>query len=69
VAGAELHPLGFKSLMEIMVRGRIRIIREASYQMRARQHGASKLRLRHQIDYAFHLLRLRRAAGRAPGAS
>ena len=62
IAGIELKPLGFKTLMEIMVRGRIRVIREESYEMRARQRGSSKLKLRHWFDYGFHLLRLRRAA-------
>ena len=62
IAGVELKPLGFKTLMEILVRGRIRVIREESYEMRARQRGSSKLRLRHWFDYALHLLRLRSAA-------
>ena len=60
--GVELQPLGFKTLMEIMVRGHIGVIRETSYEMRARQRGNSKLKFRHWFDYAFHLLRLRRAA-------
>ncbi|MBI5280392.1 MAG: polyprenol monophosphomannose synthase [Candidatus Solibacter usitatus] len=63
IAGIELHPLGFKTLMEILVRGRIRTIRESSYEMRARKLGRSKLRARHWFDFFFHLLRLRRAAG------
>ena len=62
IAGVELQPLGFKTLMEIMVRGHIGVIREISYEMRARQRGNSKLKFRHWFDYAFHLLRLRRAA-------
>jgi dolichol-phosphate mannosyltransferase len=62
IADVELHPLGFKTLMEILVRGDFRSVREVSYEMRARQRGASKLRLRHWFDYLFHLLRLRRAS-------
>jgi dolichol-phosphate mannosyltransferase len=62
IAGVEMHPLGFKTLMEILVRGSFRRVREVSYEMRARQRGASKLRLRHWFDYLFHLLRLRWAA-------
>jgi len=62
IAGIELHPLGFKTLMEILVRGDFRQVREVSYEMRARQRGASKLRMRHWFDYFYHLLRLRRAA-------
>ncbi|MBI5085709.1 MAG: polyprenol monophosphomannose synthase [Acidobacteria bacterium] len=63
ISGVELHPLGFKTLMEILVRGRIRTIGECSYEMRARKMGRSKLRARHWFDFFFHLLRLRRAAG------
>lgn len=66
IADVELRPLGFKTLMEIMVRGRIQRIRETSYEMRARQRGHSKLKLRHWFDYAYHLLRLRRAAAHPP---
>jgi dolichol-phosphate mannosyltransferase len=62
IAEVELHPLGFKSLMEILVRGRFSRVREVSYEMRARQRGSSKLRMRHWFDYLFHLLRLRAAA-------
>jgi dolichol-phosphate mannosyltransferase len=62
VAGVELHPLGFKTLMEILVRGSFQRVREVSYEMRSRRHGASKLRMRHWFDYLLHLLRLRRAA-------
>jgi dolichol-phosphate mannosyltransferase len=63
VAGIELHPRGFKTLMEILVRGRIRTIAESSYEMRARQRGNSKLKVRHWFDYLLHLFRLRRAIG------
>ena len=65
VAGVELHPRGFKTLMEILIRGRIATIRESSYEMRARQRGHSKLQIRHWFDYLFHLFRLRRVARRA----
>jgi dolichol-phosphate mannosyltransferase len=62
LAGIELHPLGFKTLMEIMIRGHFHQIREVSYEMRSRQHGSSKLRMRHWFDYLLHLFRLRHAA-------
>jgi len=62
IAGIELHPLGFKTLMEIMVRGGFREVLEVSYEMRARQRGSSKLRMRHWFDYLFHLFRLRQAS-------
>jgi len=62
IAGIELHPLGFKTLMEILVRGDFRQVLEVSYEMRARQRGSSKLRMRHWFDYLLHLFRLRQAS-------
>jgi dolichol-phosphate mannosyltransferase len=62
IADIELQPSGFKSLMEILVRGNFPRVREVSYEMRSRQRGSSKLRMRHWFDFLFHLLRLRRAA-------
>jgi dolichol-phosphate mannosyltransferase len=57
-----MRPLGFKTLMEILVRGDFQQVREVSYEMRSRQRGSSKLRIRHWFDYLFHLFRLRWAA-------
>jgi dolichol-phosphate mannosyltransferase len=62
IEGVELHPMGFKTLMEILVRGNFERVREVSYEMRSRRRGSSKLRMRHWFDYMFHLLRLRWAA-------
>jgi dolichol-phosphate mannosyltransferase len=61
IAGVELHPLGFKTLMEVTVRGRIGQVRECGFQMRDRERGRSKAGMRHTVEYLRHLIRLRRA--------
>ena len=68
-AGVELHPLGYKTLMEIVVRGRIGRIRECPYQMRDRERGQSKAGPRQSLQYLGHLLRLRRAERGRPRAN
>jgi dolichol-phosphate mannosyltransferase len=62
VAGVELKPLGYKSLMEVMVRGRVQRIRECGYQMRKRERGKSKVHALHPAQYLRHIFRLRAAA-------
>jgi dolichol-phosphate mannosyltransferase len=62
IAGVELRPLGYKTLMEIAVRGRAERIRECPYQMRDRARGHSKAGMRQTFQYIGHLFRLRRAA-------
>jgi dolichol-phosphate mannosyltransferase len=62
IAGVELKPLGYKTLMEITVRGRVKRIRECPYQIRDRARGRSKAGMRQTFQYIGHLLRLRRAA-------
>jgi dolichol-phosphate mannosyltransferase len=62
VAGVTLKPLGYKSLMEILVRGTVGEIRECGYQMRKRVRGQSKVRALHPLQYIRHVLRLRAAA-------
>lgn len=58
IDGIELRPLGYKILLEILVRGRLRRVAEVPYRFELRVAGASKLRLRQQWEYARHLLRL-----------
>jgi len=62
VAGIPLKPLGYKSLMELLVRGNIAEIHECGYEMRKRVHGQSKVRALHPLQYIRHVLRLRAAA-------
>jgi dolichol-phosphate mannosyltransferase len=62
IAGAPLHPLGYKSLMEILVRGNIREVHECGYEMRKRSRGQSKVHALHPFQYIRHVFRLRAAA-------
>jgi dolichol-phosphate mannosyltransferase len=61
IAGVELAPLGYKSLMELLVRGRIGEIHECGYQMRKRVRGQSKVHALHPWQYLRHVFRLRAA--------
>jgi dolichol-phosphate mannosyltransferase len=61
IAGVELAPLGYKTLIEFAARGRIASIRECPYQMRDRARGASKAGGRQTVEYVRQLFRLRRA--------
>jgi dolichol-phosphate mannosyltransferase len=61
IAGAELSPLGYKILIEVIGRGRIRTISEVGYVFRERLAGESKVTARLYADYLRHLVRLRLA--------
>ena len=63
IQGVELRPLGYKSLMELLVRGRIGEIHECGYEMRRRVRGQSKVHALHPLQYLRHVMRLRAAAG------
>ena len=65
-AARGLEPLGFKILLELLVRARIECVREVPIQFARRKRGASKLSLRETISYLRHLARL--YAFRFPGA-
>jgi len=64
VAGVLLKPLGYKSLMELLVRGNVGEIHECGYEMRKRVRGQSKVHVLHPLQYIRHVLRLRAARGR-----
>jgi dolichol-phosphate mannosyltransferase len=59
VAGREMNPLGYKILIEVLGRGKIRWIAEVGYVFQERQHGESKVTGKEYIEYIQHLLRLR----------
>jgi dolichol-phosphate mannosyltransferase len=61
IQGTELRPVGYKTLIEILARGRVAVIRECGYVMRRRVRGRSKVGLQHHFEYLSHLLRLRSA--------
>jgi dolichol-phosphate mannosyltransferase len=61
IEGVELKPLGYKSLMEILVRGNVEAVHECGYEMRKRVRGQSKVHALHPLQYIRHVLRLRAA--------
>lgn len=60
IAGIALRPTGFKTLVEVLGRGRVGEVAEVGYRMRERQHGRSNMRLRNWLEYGVQLARLRR---------
>jgi dolichol-phosphate mannosyltransferase len=54
-----LNPLGYKILLEVIGRGRIRKIEEVGYVFRERSDGQSKVTWRIYLEYVLHLVRLR----------
>jgi dolichol-phosphate mannosyltransferase len=62
IEGVELHPLGYKILIEVLARGKFAWIGEVPYVFQERAHGGSKATLKVYADYLGHLLRLRVAA-------
>jgi dolichol-phosphate mannosyltransferase len=59
IAGRELNPLGYKILIEVLGRGKVRWISEVPYVFRERVEGASKVTNRIYLEYFQHLLRIR----------
>ncbi len=58
VEGVRLEPVGYKILLEILARGKVRRVAEIPYTFEARAAGQSKLTLRQNLEYLRHLLRL-----------
>jgi dolichol-phosphate mannosyltransferase len=67
IAGVELNPIGYKSLIEILARGNIQRIAEFPYTMHARERGSSKANLARLLEYVVQLCRLRKAWKRVHG--
>jgi dolichol-phosphate mannosyltransferase len=61
LAGAQLDPLGYKILIEVVARGRIKWIGEVGYVFRERIDGESKVTSALYVQYLRHLLKLRLA--------
>jgi dolichol-phosphate mannosyltransferase len=59
----ELRPNGFKTLIEILARGRVMTIAECGYAMQKRRGGESKAKFRQWLEYLVQLQRLRAQAG------
>lgn len=59
IAETVLNPLGYKILLEILARGRVKQIAEVGYVFQERQTGASKVTWKQYVEYLLHLGRLR----------
>ncbi len=64
LSGVTLNPVGYKILLEVVGRGRMRSIAEVGYVFCERKQGESKVTWKQYVDYIHHLLRLRLATGR-----
>ncbi|WP_167758803.1 glycosyltransferase family 2 protein [Thermaerobacter sp. FW80] len=58
VEGIDMQPIGWKILIEILVKGRYRRVVEIPYTFAARAAGESKMGLREPWEYLIHLGRL-----------
>lgn len=59
ITGVTLSPVGYKILIEVAARGKIRWIGEVGYVFRERQAGESKVTWKQYLEYLQHLIRLR----------
>ncbi len=59
IVGKSLSPVGYKILIEVVARGRVRWIGEVGYVFRERQAGESKVSWKQYVEYIQHLIRLR----------
>jgi dolichol-phosphate mannosyltransferase len=59
VAGADLDPVGYKILIEVLARGEVERVVESPYTFLERAEGESKVAVRHYLGYLRHLMRLR----------
>ncbi len=58
-----LDPIGYKILIEVLGRGKIREIAEVGYVFQERRAGKSKVTWKQYVEYLQHLLRLRLSFG------
>ena len=58
IEGIELSPIGYKIMLEIIVKGKYRHIKEVQYTFRDRLSGESKLDWKEHFNYLRHLTRL-----------
>jgi dolichol-phosphate mannosyltransferase len=63
IAGVELKPLGIKTLLEVLAKGRYEKLVEVPYVFQGRARGESKLGARQHVEYLQHLVRAGRASG------
>ncbi len=58
IDGAALSPIGYKILLEVLVRGKANHVVEVPYTFKERERGKSNLTSKEQINYLQHLSRL-----------
>lgn len=61
IAGVALHPVGFKILLEVLVRGRVERVVDVPYTFDRRLRARSKASAREGLNFLWHVLRLRLA--------
>ena len=61
IEGIELNPIGYKILLEILVRGNHSEVAEVPYVFKGRERGASTFNATEQVNYLKHLWRLIRS--------
>lgn len=60
IENIELHPAGYKILLEVLVRGRQGKVAEVPFDFQLRLHGQTKVGLNLYVEYLKHLLELRK---------
>ena len=63
IEGIRLNPIGYKILLEILVKGRYHSVAEVPYVFRGRERGKSNLNSTEEINYLRHLYRLVKSEG------
>lgn len=58
IEDVKLAPIGWKILMEVLVKGKYKTVHEIPYMFAARSMGESKMNLREQWNYLLHIVRL-----------
>ncbi|MEO0457932.1 MAG: glycosyltransferase [Cyanobacteria bacterium P01_A01_bin.114] len=67
ISGPTLNPLGYKILLEVIGRGRVKEIAEVGYVFQEREAGESKVTWKQYVEYIGHLVRLRTDGSAASG--
>ena len=58
ISGVELDPLGYKILLEILVKGRYKKVVEYPFIFKDRAYGKTKLDAKTNLDYLIHVIKL-----------
>jgi dolichol-phosphate mannosyltransferase len=63
IAHANLNPMGYKILLEILIQGTYSTVSEIPYRFDAREAGVSKLGFKNSVEYVRHVWSLFRRSG------